>query len=129
MSFIKTQFSATLVRLTKQNDKLSRRFSEEKGNRQGHVKASGHFKAYINPCLQSLNDSKLGFYIGPICITAVCVADDTYVLSNTKSGLQSALGIVSHYGKRYQLRFNADKTKVVVTGSKPDMRFYKETTA
>ena len=35
--------------------KLSRNFSEHTGNRQGHVKASGHFKAYINPCLDSLN--------------------------------------------------------------------------
>ena len=56
----------------KNNDKLSRRFREEKGNRQGHVKASGHFKAYINPLLTSLNKSELGFWIGPICIIAVC---------------------------------------------------------
>ena len=91
----------------KQNNKLSRKISEKKGNRQGHVRASGHFKTYINPCLESLNDSKLGFYIGPICITSVCVADDTYVLSGSPSSLQSALNIVSHYGKRYQLKFNA----------------------
>ena len=112
----------------KQNDKLSRKFTEHKGNRQGHVRASGHFKAYINPCLTSLNDSKLGFWIGPICVTAVCVADDTYILSGSPRGLQSALDIISHYGKRYQLRFNADKTKITVTGSKIDMNYFKETT-
>ena len=27
----------------------------------------------------------------------------------------------------YQLKFNADKTKIVVTGSKIDMAYYKET--
>ena len=70
--------------------KLSRKITEKKGNRQGHVRASGHFKVYINPCLESLNKSKLGFNIGPFCITAVCVADDTYVLSRTPSGLQGA---------------------------------------
>ena len=43
--------------------KLSRKFSEFKGNRQGHVRASGNFKAYINPCLTSLNSSQLGFNI------------------------------------------------------------------
>ena len=79
--------------------KLSRKISEKKGNRQGHVRASGHFKVYINPCLESLSKSKLGFNIGPFCITSVCVADDTYVLSDTPSGLQGALGIDSHYGK------------------------------
>ena len=37
------------------------------------------------------------------------------------------MDIISHYAKRYQLRFNAEKTKIVVTGSKVDMAFYKET--
>ena len=88
----------------KLNGKLSRRFEEEKGNRQGHVKASGHFKAYINPLLTALNNSRLGFNVGPLCITAVCVADDTYVLANTPSSLQSCLDIVKHYGERYQVK-------------------------
>ena len=35
---------------------------------------------------------------------------------------------MTHYAKRYQLQFNADKTKIVVTGSKQDMAFYKDTT-
>ena len=45
------------------------------------------------------------------------------VLSSTPSGLQGALNIVSHYGKRYQLTFNADKTKIVVSGSNVDIQF------
>ena len=92
------------------------------------MRASGHFKVYINPCLLSLNSSSLGFRIGPICTTAVCVADDTYLLSNSPSGLQGALDVINHYAKRYQLKFNAGKTKIVVTGSKQDMSFYKDTT-
>ena len=56
------------------------------------------------------------------------MADDAYLLSDSPSGLQGALDIISHYAKQYQLRFNADKTKVVVTGSKVDMAFYKDTT-
>ena len=43
----------------KLKDKLSRRIKECKGNRKGHVRASGNFKVYINPCLISLNSSKL----------------------------------------------------------------------
>ena len=41
----------------KQDGQISRKIKEFKGNRQGHVRASGHYKAYINPCLTSLNDS------------------------------------------------------------------------
>ena len=111
----------------KQNGKLSKRFAEHKGNRQGHVRASGHFKGYINPCLEALNRSSLGFWIGPLCITTTCVADDTYVLAGSPSALQAALNIVSHYGYRYQLKFNAGKTKIIITGSKQDMTYYKDT--
>ena len=107
--------------------KLSRKIREHKGNRQGHVRASGHFKVYINPCLLSLNSTTLGFQLGPICTTAVCVADDSYLLSSSQSGLQASLDLISHYADNYQIRFNADKTKIVVTGSKLDMAFYKET--
>ena len=111
----------------KLHDKLSRRVTELKGNRQGHVRASGHFKVYINPSLLSLKRSNLGFSLGPLTITVVCVADDAYLISGTPSGLQGALDIMAHYAKRYQLKFNAGKTKIVVSGSKIDMEFYKAT--
>ena len=104
--------------------KLSRSFSEYTGNRQGHVKAAGHFKAYINPCLDTLNEADLGFHIGPIAVGTECCADDTYLQSDTQSGLQNALNIVSHYARRYRVLFNADKTKIVVTGSRHDMDYF-----
>ena len=97
---------------------LSRKVVEQRGNRQGHVRASGNFKVYVNPALLSLNSSSLGFHLGPLFITAVCVCDDAYLLSSTPCGLQAALDIISHYAKRYHLKFTAAKTKVVVTGSK-----------
>ena len=109
----------------KMDGKLSRKVSEYKGNRQGHARASGHYKVYINPCLLALNQSKLGFNIGPICVTAVSVADDTYLLTETPSSLQAALNLVNYFGKRYRIVFNADKTKLVVTGSKADMEYYR----
>lgn len=36
------------------------------------------------------------------------------------------MDIVCHYAKRYRVMFNADKTKIVVTGSRHDMEYYKE---
>ena len=107
---------------------LSRKVQEHKGKRQGHVRASGHFKVYVNSCLISLKNSNLGFTIGPLTVTVVCVADDAYLLASSPSSLQAALDIISHYAHRYQLKFNASKTKIVVTGSKQDMAFYKDTT-
>ena len=40
--------------------------------------------------------------------------------------MQAALNIVNHYAKRYRVIFNGDKTKIVVTGSKHDMAYYKD---
>ena len=110
----------------KSDGKISREFEEYKGARQGHKKSSGHFKAYINPCLTSTSSSKLGFYIGPICVSSICIADDTYILSNDPRKLQALINIVGHYGKRYRLIFCPAKTKkVIITGSKHDMQHYE----
>ena len=105
----------------KQDGKLSREFREYKGSRQGHKRATGHFKTYINPCLTAANSSQLGFFIGPICVSAVFIADDTYVLSGDPSSLQGLIDIIGHYGRRYRLIFGADKTKVTITGSQHDV--------
>ena len=109
----------------KRNGKLSRiLFSEYTGNRQGHVKASGHFKAYINPCLEAISSAELGFRLGRFTIGAECWADDLYLQSDTVSALQAAIDLVCHYARRYRVTFNAEKTKIVVTGSKVDMEYY-----
>ena len=106
---------------------LSRKFQEWRGNRQGHVRADGHYKAYINPCLDAVNSAGLGCYIGPINLGTTCCADDTYLQAYSPRSLQSALHIVSHYANRYRVVFNPSKTKIVVTGSKHDMSFYADT--
>ena len=103
-----------------------RKISEYKGNRQGHVRSSGHYKVYINPLLTALNKSKLGFHIGPICVTAVAVADDTYLFAGSPSALQAILKIVSFFARRYRIKFNTSKTKLVVTGSQLDMDYYAD---
>ena len=105
---------------------LSRTFEEFTGNRQGHVKAAGHFKAYINPCLEAINSANIGFNIGPIKVGAECCADDLYAQTDTPSGLQAVTNIVSHYARRYRVIFNAEKTKIVVTGSRHDLNYYRD---
>ena len=51
----------------------------------------------------------------------------TYLPAFSPSGMDRALDIVEHYAARYQLKFNANKVKMVVTGSKVDVAFYKDT--
>ena len=123
LAYSRNTYKNTVCKM-KQGAKLSREIREYKGARQGHKRASGHFKTYINPCLTAANSSGLGFFIGPVCVSVICVADDTYVLSGHPRDLQALVNIIGHYGKRYRLIFGADKTKVTVTGSKQDMQYY-----
>ena len=125
LQYSKNTYQNTLSQF-KQGDVLGREFREYKGSRQGHKRASGHFKSYINPCLVAANSSNLGFWIGPICVTCICIADDTYILSGDPRQLQAIINIIGHYGKRYRVVFGADKTKVTVTGSKHDMQYYRD---
>ena len=125
MEYSRHTYTNTICQM-KQGQLLSRKIQEERGSRQGHKRAAGHFKTYINPCLESANSSGLGFYIGPICVCAICVADDTYVLSNDPRNLQGLIDIVGHYGRRYWLQFGAEKTRVTVTGSNTDMDYYQD---
>ena len=55
-----------------------------------------------------------------------CCADDTYLQSDSQSGLQGLIDIVGHYARRYRVIFNADKTKIVVIGSRLDMEYYQD---
>ena len=83
----------------------------------------------MNSCLEDLARSNLRFLIGLLYITVVCVADDAYLLSCIPSGLQGALDIIGHSASLYHQTFNADKTNVVITGSKSDMQYYKDTSS
>ncbi len=111
----------------KMEGKLSRAFKEELGTRQGHCKAADHYKVYLNPVLLDIDDSELGFWIGPNCVSVDAVADDVLVLSGDKHKLQGLIDIMAHYGKRYRVVFGAAKMKIVVIGSDTDREYYKET--
>ena len=125
LEFSKNTYQNTASQI-KIGNNLSREFHEFRGSRQGHKRAAGNFKAYINPCLDAANSSNLGFNIGPHCVSSICIADDTYILSDDPRKLQDIINIVGHYGKRYRLIFGADKTKVTITGSKVDMQYYSD---
>ena len=108
------------------NGKLSRKFKEYKGVKQGRNKSSDHYKVYIAPLLDTLEKAELGFWIGNICVSVSAVADDIYPMSNNQAKLQALLDIAEQYGKMYRIEYGASKTKVTVVGSDIDMAYYEE---
>ena len=111
----------------KKNGELSRAFVEELGVRQGMIRSSDDYKTYVSPVLDTLDQSNLGYWVGPICVSVSPVADDLYLLSDNPHKLQQLLLLAGHYGNRYRIKYGANKTKITVTGSKIDMEYYKST--
>ena len=112
----------------KMKGKLSRKFEEKLGVKQGHINSGDNYKIYINPALKTLDTSTLGVWIGLINVSVSGVADDCYLMSSTQSGLQGLIDIAEHYGERYKIKYGAAKTKITVIGSDIDMKYFSDTT-
>ena len=69
----------------KMNGKLSRKFQETLGVKQGNINSSDDYKVYINPALDIFENSALGVNIRPIDVSVSGVADDLYLMSYTHS--------------------------------------------
>ena len=95
----------------KMNGNLSSEFEEKLGVKQGHINSSDHYKIYIKPVLETLDESELGVWIGPVNVSGTGVTDDLYLNSDTPSKLQTQLDIAAHYGQRYKIKYGALKPK------------------
>ena len=109
------------------NGNLSRNIEETLGVKQGHINSSDHYKVYILPCLETLDEAQLGVWIGPVnCGVSGC-ADDVYLGSDDPVKLQSLIEIAAFYGKLYRIQYGASKTKITVSGPEIDMNYYSDT--
>ena len=110
----------------KMNGKLSRPFEELLGVKQGHIRSSDNYKVYINPLLDTLEDSKLGIWVGPVNVSSSNCADDVYLITDSERKLQCLLDIASNYGLRYRIKYGASKTKITVVGSDTDTTYFRD---
>ena len=111
----------------KMNQKLSREIKETLGVKQGHINSSDHYKVYIGPCLDMLEDAQLGVWIGPINSGVSGCADDVFLLTDNPVKLQALIDMAEHYGKLYRIQYGALKTKITVSGPDVDVQYYKDT--
>ena len=62
--------------------KIQRRLSSEIKKTLGHINSSDHYKVYIGPCLDMLEDAQLGVWMGPINSGVSGCADDVFLGSD-----------------------------------------------
>ena len=93
----------------------SQRFTVSNGVRQGAVSSAFLFSVYIDELLLILRRSRLGCHIDGVFLGAFIFADDIFLLSVSRSGLQSLVDICQEFAMRKNLRFgtnpNPDKSK------------------
>jgi exonuclease III len=99
----------------KTQQKLTTNFPGEVGVRQGDVLSPNIFKLFINDLpetvvTQTTNPPKLGSK----AVGCLMYADDLVLLSESKEGLQTNLENLTTYCKKWGLRVNTKKTKIII---------------
>ncbi|CAG2216620.1 unnamed protein product [Mytilus edulis] len=85
-------------------------FPIKQGVGQGRVMSAWLFALFINDLITQLLETNCGLMIGHIHIPTILLADDTTLLSGTKSGLQQMLNVVNKYEYTWRFKYNATKS-------------------
>lgn len=102
------------------NEKLSGDIKESLGCKQGTVKAADHYKIYVGPTLDTIDEANLGVWIGPVNSGVSACADDILCTTDSQSKLQALLDIANYCGKMYRTTYGASKTKITISGPECD---------
>ena len=106
------------------NGKFSHRFSVSNGVRQGAVSSPIFFCIYVDQLVQELRRSELGCRIGGHYLGVAVYADDIFLLSASRNGLQSMVNICQNFADNFNLKFSTNpdtvksKTKCIVFSQK-----------
>ena len=109
----------------KWSSKYSELFKVSNGVRQGAVSSAILFAVYIDELLRILKISRLGCYIDTVFVGAFIFADDIFLLSASRAGLQSLVDLCHKFTSEHNLKFGThsdpakSKTKCIVFSKKP----------
>ena len=95
------------------NGKLTDWFNIGYGVRQGDTLSPTLFNIFINDLIDDVNSLNLGVSIGNRKLSILLYADDVVLLADTESELQAILNKVSEWGKKWRIKFNNSKSKIV----------------
>ncbi len=96
------------------NGFLTPSFSSAFGVRQGDTLSPTLFGLYINDLAKDLNDSKKGIKINDnLMISLLLYADDLAIMADSEDNLQYMLNILESWCKKWRMRVNIKKTKIV----------------
>ena len=97
----------------KLNGNLTDWFATKTGVRQGDVMSPTLFNIYINDLAKSLKDLNCGVDINGIIVSILLYADDIVLLAESEADLQRMLTHLYSWCKKWKMKVNNGKTKVV----------------
>ena len=83
------------------------------GVRQGDTLSPTLFSFFINDLASELKELGLGIDINGTKICILLYADDMVLIANSEAQLQSMLNVMYQWCKKWRLRVNNNKTKIV----------------
>ena len=86
------------------------------GSKQGGVLSPDFFAVYINDLIIELKRLGVGCHILRQFIACLLFADDMSLIAPTRESMQQMLDVCAKYCQKFCLRFNVNKTKVIVFG-------------
>ena len=97
------------------DEEYSQLFKTTVGLKQGGPASPNLFSFYVDDLISQIEKSNTGTYLGNIKIDILMYADDILIITDSKVQMQKALDIVTLYGESNFLKFNAEKTCVMVS--------------
>lgn len=100
------------------NGKFSTRFPVSNGVRQGAVSSPILFCVYVDQLIKELRLSDLGCKIGGHYLGVAVYADDIFLLSASRNGLQSMVNISQKFADKFNLKFSTNPTNIAKSKTK-----------
>ena len=110
---LKNIYDKSLIQVNVQNH-LTKPFHDNIGVKQGCVLSPNLFKLFTSDLCKSFNDECRPVELYQENISCLMLADDVVLTSETAEGLQLALDILEVYSKKWQLKINCEKTKIMI---------------
>jgi len=93
-------------------------FTQDNDVKQGCICSPSLFSVMMKDLTDMLSEHNIGVPIASQIINALLYADDVALMTESESDLQTMLNIASSFTMKWNLKFNSNKSKVLVEGKR-----------